>query len=185
MRHLPSFKHGLRAACLLLALVLSAGCGPGLGGSGTGPSVDPVTALGAMPSNLCGSELAASLQCGAAGPATPAAGTAAVAYADATQAGALLPPALARFEGNRIDFELPCQKLRFSGQWGQAPGQSARFFGFLEQGGTQVLASLSVLAVGDKLQLQLRDAQGQALGDTRTLTRLQAAPPAGPSSCGQ
>jgi hypothetical protein len=184
MRHLSICKRWLSAACLLLTAMFSGGCGPGLGGSGTGPSIDPVPAQGALPSNLCGSELAASLQCGAAAPATPGAGTAAVAYADATQAGDTRPPALARFEGNSIDYELPCQKQRFRGQWGQVPGQSARFFGFLNQGGTQVLASLTVLAVGDKLQLQLRDAQGQVIGDVRTLTRLLVAPPAGPSSCG-
>jgi hypothetical protein len=183
MRHLSICKRWLSAACLLLTTLFSGGCGPGLGGSGTGPSVDPVPAQGALPSNLCSSELAASLQCGAS-TATPAAGTAAVAFADATLAGDMLPPALARFEGNRVDYELPCQKQRFSGQWGQVPGQSARFFGLLQQGDSQVLASLTVQAVADKLLVQLRDAQGQSLGEARTLARLQLAPPPGSSSCG-
>lgn len=183
MHPLPIIGRSLSAACVLLLSLTSTGCGPGVGGSGTGPGVDPVIAQGALPSNLCGSELAPSLQCGAS-TATPAAGTAAVAFADATLAGATRPPALARFEGNRVDYELPCQKQRFSGQWGQAPGQSARFFGFLQQGDNPVLASLTVQAVADKLVVQLRDAQGQPLGDARTLARLQLAPPPGPSSCG-
>jgi hypothetical protein len=95
-----------------------------------------------------------------------------------------LPPAQARFEGDRIDFQVPCQQLRYTGQWGQLPGQAARFYGWVDQAGSLSLASLTVQVQGKQLVLQLRDAQGQPLADARTLSRLAITPAPGAAACG-
>jgi hypothetical protein len=190
---LPLRLAGMRAGLLdslsvgLLAcvLTLSACGGPGVGGTGTGATVEPLPAFGANASALCNSELAASLQCPVGtGGATPSAGTAAVGYGDAVAPTPNLPLAQARFEGDRIDFQVPCQQLRFNGQWGLAPGQSARFYGWVEQAGAFSLASLTVQVQGTELLMQLRDAQGRTIAQALTLSRLPVAPPAGAAGCG-
>jgi hypothetical protein len=186
---LPCFRAALSAGllpCLVVCLLALSACGgPGVGGTGTGATVDPLPAFGASASPLCSSELAASLSCPAStGGATPSTGTAAVGYGDGLAPLPTLPPAQARFEGDRIDFQVPCQQLRFSGQWGQLPGQAARFYGWVDQAGAMSLASLTVQVQGSQLVLQLRDAQGRALADARTLSRLPVAPPAGAAACG-
>jgi hypothetical protein len=165
------------AACLSLLVA----CGPGLGGTGTGPSVDPLTAFNASAVPVCSSELAAALQCPAATTGAPAlGGTAVVGYA----AGAGNTRVLARFDGDRVDVQWPCQGQRFVGQWAFVAGQPARFFGVLEQAGqAPLLVSLTAQKQGDAVQLQLFDAAGLALGDARLLTRLAVVPPAGAAVC--
>jgi hypothetical protein len=163
-------------------LVLQAACGPGLGGTGTGPSVDPLTAFNASAVPLCAGELAPSLQCPATTGGTPSfAGTAVVGYAG----GAGSARVQARFEGDRVDVQWPCLGQRFSGPWAQVAGQAPRFYGQLEQAGqAAVLASLQVERRGEQLQLQLFDATGVALGEATLLGRLAQAPPAGAAVCG-
>jgi hypothetical protein len=181
--HCRLFLHALLAGLLGLTLWL-AGCGPGVGGTGTGATIEPLPAFGATASALCGSDLVASLQCPTGtGGATPSPGTAAVGYGDSISTAPPLPPAQARFEGDRIEYQVPCQQLRFSGQWGQVTGQPARFYGLIEQAGMPSLASLTVQVLGPQLVLQLRDAQGQNIGAARTLSRLAVVPPAGAGTC--
>jgi hypothetical protein len=167
------------ATSAVLGLLLA--CGPGLGGTGTGPSVDPLTAFNASAVPVCSSELAAALQCPAATSGAPAfGGTAVVGYA----AGAGSSRVLARFDGDRVDVQWPCQNQRFVGQWAFVAGQPARFFGVLEQAGqAPLLVSLTAQKQGDALQLQLFDVFGAALGDARLLTRLAEVPPAGAAVC--
>jgi hypothetical protein len=156
-------------------------CGPGLGGTGTGPSVDPLTAFNASAVPVCNSELAASLQCPATTTGAPGlGGTAVVGYA----AGAGSTRVLARFDGDRVEVQWPCQGQRFVGQWAQAAGQPARFFGLLEQSGQSALfVSVVAQKQGDALQLQLFDAAGAALKEAQLLTRLSVVPPAGTAVC--
>ncbi len=181
----PVLRHPVwLALCTALAAAvmgLLVACGPGLGGTGTGPTVDPLTAFNASAAPVCSSELAASLQCPAGTTGAPVlAGTAVVGYA----AGAGNTRVLARFDGDRVEVQWPCQNQRFVGQWGQVAGQPARFFGLLEQGGAAgVLASLTAQKQGDAVQVQLFDAAGAALGDARLLTRLAVVPPAGAAVC--
>jgi hypothetical protein len=165
------------AACTSLLVA----CGPGLGGTGTGPSVDPLTAFNASAVPVCSSELAAALQCPAATSGAPAlGGTAVVGYA----AGAGSSRVLARFDGDRVDVQWPCQGQRFVGQWAFVAGQPARFFGVLEQAGqAPLLVSLVVQKQGDAVLLQLFDAFGVALGEARLLMRLTVVPPAGAAVC--
>jgi hypothetical protein len=185
MGHTPLLRRStwLRVCTAATAAVLSllAACGPGLGGTGTGPSVDPLTAFNASAVPVCNSELAPALQCPAPTTGVPVlSGTAVVGYA----AGAGNTRVLARFDGDRVDVQWPCQGQRFIGQWAQVPGQPARFFGLLEQTGqAALLVSLTVQRQGDALQLQLFDAAGATLGDARVLTRLAVAPPAGTAVC--
>jgi hypothetical protein len=181
----PVLRHPVwLALCTALAAAVTSllvACGPGLGGTGTGPSVDPLTAFNASAVPVCSSELAAALQCPATtGGVVSPNGTAVVGYA----AGAGNTRVLARFEGDRVEVQWPCQNQRFVGQWGQAAGQPARFFGLLEQGAAAgVLASLTVQQQGDAVQVQLFDAAGAALGDARLLARLPVVPPAGTAVC--
>ena len=121
LRSLPS---------LLLAVVLSlslVACGPGVGGSGTGDAAvaDPLPALGATPQGLCAGELAPLLDCSATaiGAASPTPGTGVVYFIDTIDGRRVL----VRLEGNTIELDVPCARLRFSGTWASIGGQAARF----------------------------------------------------------
>ena len=130
-RQLPHPKRsrwGLIGA-LFLASWLSwlSGCGPGVGGTGTGET-NGLAAFGAAPAAICAADVGAVLGCGPGAGATtpsPAPGAAPVLLADAT----LSPRVQARVQDNAIDLTVPCTGLRFRGQWGEAAGQAPRFFG--------------------------------------------------------
>ena len=109
------FQHWL-AILMLLAL---AGCGPGIGGTGTGEAIEPPAGLVLKP--VCESGLADLLRCtGLPGTAASALGTSLSLLADdASRRNALL-----RLEGNAADLEVFCAGLQFSGNWGQLPGQA-------------------------------------------------------------
>jgi hypothetical protein len=164
-----------RALYLALAL-LCAGCGPGVGGTGTGQTTDPLGSYGATAADVCLSSLASILQCPAAGSASAAPpGTSAVVFADGTTSSRVR----VRVEGNRVEVDAPCAGVRFSGVWGAVPGQAGRFFGSVgEDPASAQLASLSVQAQGQALVLQLQDAQGRVLLGPLLLQAVAAAPPA-------
>jgi hypothetical protein len=179
------------AMCIAAGLALLNACGgPGVGGTGTGATPpDPLPTFGASATPLCSSTLAGRLLCpGGGASAPPAAGTAPVAFADAAAPTPAVPvpapPAVLRFEGNGIDFQLPCQGLRFSGLWGTVPGQAPRFYGLLTPSlaATPVLATATVLVVGDSVVLLVQDALGAVVSGPRAFTPVVGpAPP--PAAC--
>ena len=165
--------HALRgrlalALAFTLALLIAA-CGPGVGGTGTGPNASALPAFSAAPAALCASDLAAQLACGGAAgtAAAPLAGTGVVDFADA-----LAPHRVSlRFEGNRVDLQAPCAAVQFSGEWGQAAGQTARFYGRVGAD----LATLVALPAGNGLSVQVLDSQGRTLFGPQLVERQTAA----------
>jgi hypothetical protein len=149
----------LAAAMAALAWLL-AGCGPGVGGSGTGE--DQTSALpifGASAASLCASEFAALLACGTPPSAAPNVGTTALAFVG-TLGGV---PASLRLQGNQADLRVGCVALRFRGEWGRLGSQAPRFYGYVDQDGTAVVATMEARLVGNAIELTLRDANGSVL----------------------
>lgn len=173
-------RRGLQLTLLLLLLQGAAGCGPGVGGTGTGDSV--LASFGATAAPVCASGLAARLAC----PTTSQPGSGAAAPATGLvffAAGVGASQAVARIEGNRIDLDAPCQRIRFSGEWGSLAGQTDRFYGSLTTDAAErpVLATLSVQSDGDGLVLLLQDTEGRVRFGPRLLLSVLA-PPA-PGAC--
>lgn len=173
----------LAAAALLWAL-LAAGCGPGVGGTGTGGTLSD---FGARPASVCTNAIASALACagsapGSPGVATPATieeGTALVHFAD-RESGASVRVA---FAANAVELDVPCRMLRFSGDFGITATSDARFFGTYVDGAAPGRpASLQVTATaGDapgRLLATLRDADGRIVLGPVTLQRVGA--PAAP-----
>ena len=156
----------LRALAGLWLATLLVGCGPGVGGTGTGDGAteDPLPAFGASAAALCDSELAGVLDCapGAGAPA-PATGSRAVALADSASD----PRVAAQVAGNRIELQAPCTQagagLRFSGVWGAVAGEPARFYGVATLASGPAPAVLLASVSGGGLRVELLDAQGLPL----------------------
>ncbi len=181
--HLSS-RHSSRHAsryfmvfALSLVFLSLGGCGPGVGGSGTGEA-NNLTAYNATAASLCASEVAALLACpsASASPATPL-GTAPVYLADTIDGRRVAVSA----QGNLIEVNAPCARIQFRGQWGVAPGQAPRFYGFVDPDNTATPASLTVVAQGNGLLLTLVDKQGVLLLGPLLVT-VRAAP-AVPGNC--
>ncbi len=180
--HLPRLLRTLPVAWLLLGLI---GCGPGVGGTGTGAVPDPA-AFGASPASVCTAPFAPALQCpagaGAPGTADALQGTAMVRFADIATGGNVS----ASIDGNVVQFGARCRALEFTGSWGVAAGDG-RFFGNLALGsGIPLLPATLVVGIagttGLDLQVTLLDAAGGALLGPVTLQRV-AEPVANPAAC--
>lgn len=172
------FRPWLALLSLLAALV--AGCGPGIGGTGTGAGIEPPEGLALKP--VCESGFADLLRCtGLPGTAASVLGTGLQFLAD----GATTRNALLRLEGNAADLEVLCAGLQFSGNWGQLPGQTARFHGVVRsvRGLETQYASLVVQRAAATLSVQLFDVNGRALSGVYTLQVVPSAP-AAVASCG-
>ncbi len=151
----------LRRVCLasvwMLAALLFAACGPGLGGTGTGDAA--FAAFGASAAPVCGGVVAGALACPSApaGP-PPSTGTLPVQFADAAGQVVL------ELNGNLARLDDSCLKLHFSGEFGTAAGGVQGFFGSYEidNNGLDVLAALSAVpaAGGGALTIELHDVQG-------------------------
>lgn len=183
-RAVGSLSRGPRFG-LVWALALVAwlsGCGPGVGGTGTGET-NGLAAFGAAPASLCVAEVGGVLGCvagaGAAAP-SPAPGAAPVFLADAAQS----PRLQARVQDNAIDLTVPCTGLRFRGQWGEVAGQSPRFFGSTGSDSAALPATLQMdrsSAGAASVVVTLRDAAGGVLLGPAHLLVVPAA--ATPGSC--
>ncbi len=157
---MPKIRGAAVALLALLATLTFSGCGPGVGGTGTGMEPPPGTAQPIALAALCDSDLAPLLRC----PTTAAAalGTQLVWLADSTPTRNVQ----ARVEGNAIDLELGCQSLVFTGTWGAAaPQTTARFFGQARNlvTGDAVAATLSAVREGGVLVVQVTDSLGRVL----------------------
>ena len=167
----PGLFTGLRIFWLALAsalAVLAGGCGPGVGGTGTGASEGSLDYFGASSAPLCSSELAKLLLCpsspGASGPGATA-GTAVRYFADSSTA----PRVHLRVEGQRAELEAPCARLQFSGEWGQVPGRAGRFYGGAVVAASPLPASLTAVPAGNGLAVELLDSDEHTLQATLVL----------------
>ncbi|HEY2560240.1 MAG TPA: hypothetical protein VGI48_11070 [Caldimonas sp.] len=166
----------LASAWMLAALVL-AGCGPGVGGTGTGAAL---AAFGASAAPVCGGDVATVLVCPSAPAAPPpASGTLQVQFADV--AGQLV----LELNGNLAQFDDSCLKLHFSGEFGTVAGGAQGFFGSyeLDSNGVDVLAALSTVpAAGGALTIELKNVAGQTVVAPVLLQRLTV-PLTAPAPC--
>lgn len=147
---------GLVATSLLMSLQ---GCGPGVGGSGTGQGLDT---FGAAAAPLCASDIASALACPAGtGSVNPAAdpGTAPVYFADTIDGRRVA----VKVQGQTLELLAPCVGIRFQGQWGVLTGQAARFYGFNGEGSSAQPAQVRASLVSGGLQLTVLDASGNTL----------------------
>ncbi|MDP1900739.1 MAG: hypothetical protein Q8K96_09835 [Rubrivivax sp.] len=168
---------GLGLALLVWCAALLAGCGPGVGGTGTGAAEEAFAAFGASPAALCSSPLAGSLPCpGSTGTASPA-GATTLWLTDSATASQVT----AQVTGNDIEFDAVCERVRFSGTWGAVAGQPERFYGLARIGstGTPVLAMLTLWPDAGGLSVVLQDSQGRVLSGPRLLRVQLTPPPAG------
>jgi hypothetical protein len=165
----------LRALAALLGLAAAlAACGPGVGGTGTG---EGIAHFGASAESLCTADFADRLACAPATSGPVTGGTAAVDLADAVPQARVA----ARFEGDALHLDAPCQSLAFSGQWGRSAALGTRFFGTALVGGAAQPATLTVLAGDSGFVLALFDADDRPLFGPSTLQRVDAA--ATPGGC--
>lgn len=170
------FRPWLATLALLAGLIT--GCGPGIGGTGTGADIEPPDGLVLKP--VCESGFADLLRCtGLPGTAASVLGTGLQLLADSASAR----NALLRLEGNAADLEVLCAGLQFSGNWGQLPGQSARFHGVVRgvRGLETQYASMVVQRSGAALTVQLFDVDGRALSAAYMLQVVPSAPAAATS----
>ena len=157
-----SVRAALQTWLLVTAAVLGglAGCGPGVGGTGTGDIVDPLVVFGASTASVCASELAPVLACPVPGGAgAPVPGTAPVYLSDTTDGRRVV----VRMEGNLIEVNAPCARIQFRGQWGAIAGQAARFYGSTGQDASAAPATLRAVVRGNGLELTVVDALGRVL----------------------
>jgi len=173
------WKAWLVGASIAAALSL-AGCGPGVGGTGTGA----LGAFGATAASVCGSAFALELGCAQA-PAPAAssamgslAGTAPVQFVDASGRVTL------DLDGNAATLLSSCLKLRFDGEFGRAAAGDA-FFGtvHVDASSADTLAALTVApAPGGGLTIELNGADGSTeLGPV--VLHSAIAPVSAPGSC--
>ena len=173
--------------CLCVSALLLGGCGPGVGGTGTGDTMDGLNVFGASAVSVCASDLAAVLACssatgggGGGAVAAPAPGTAPVYLADTIDGQRVA----VSVQGNAIEVNAPCARVQFRGQWGVIAGQAARFYGTTGQDASSTLtpASLQAVVRGNGLELTLTDTQGRVLLGPVLVTVRPA--PTVPGACG-
>ncbi len=181
MKCLATARAGLALWLCSVALLLAA-CGPGVGGTGTGDTIDPLAVFGASPALVCGSELAAVLACntptGGGSAAAPAPGTVPV-YLAGTIDGRRVAVSI---QGNVMELDAPCARIQFRGQWGLVAGQAARFYGSTSADASSTPAMLQAVVRGNGLELTLTDTQRHVLLGP-VLVTVQPAPVA-PGACG-
>ena len=154
----PKPLHVVVAALAATLALMAGGCGPGVGGTGTG---EGLVAFGATAAPVCDSAFADKLGCIATAPGATPSGTQSVRYTDTGRQLVLT------IEGNRANLDALCQRVQFSGDFGIAPGNASGFFGTyqLTPSTAQTFASLQVqrLDAGGDLRIELRDIDGRSV----------------------
>lgn len=168
----PAASWRLAATCA--ALLWLAGCGVGVGGTGTGEDLEP---FGASAASVCGATIAPALACPTTG--TPAAekGTALRLFVDAEHGGRVV----ARFDGNRIELEARCLDQSFTGTWGVGQDAMARYFGnatlATERSPVLAVMRVSLLTNGtSQLVVELVSTRGQVLLPSTRLSAVERLP---------
>lgn len=171
-------RRGWMASAWALWMLLFAGCGPGVGGTGTGDAA--FAAFSASAASVCTGAIAAELAC-PLGPAGPAAtGTLPIQFVDAAGQVTL------EMNSNLATLDASCLRLHFSGEFGGDAAGAQGFFGSYEidANGIDVLAALIAVpgAGGGALSIELRDVDGHvAVGPV--LLRRVAGPLPAPKPC--
>ena len=169
------------SASLLAGLLALGGCGPGVGGTGTGESQAYLQFFGATTALVCTAAFSSSLSCAGStvqpgGPTSATEqGTLVTRFADQPEAANIT----VAIEANSILLDARCERLHFSGDWGITAAQDARFFGSYQRDPStnRVPATLSVQTPGGTtgpLTLTLRDADGRVLLGPVSLQRVAA-----------
>lgn len=160
----------------LLLLLALGGCGPGVGGTGTGDQSYPLEYFGAKAASVCTASFAGQLKCPSRiviGPTRvdPTEGSEPVVWVD----DATNSRVSARIDGSDVEFDAPCENTRFVGTWGtQADEGTGRFYGYYSDSSLSfsVPATLTVLAAnGRGLAYVVQDANGQVVFGPRVLQR--------------
>lgn len=171
-------RRGWLASAWMLGMLLFAGCGPGVGGTGTGDAA--FAAFSASAASVCSGVIAAELTC-PLGPAGPAAtGTLPILFVDAAGQVTL------ELNGNLATLDASCLRLHFSGEFGRGTAGAQGFFGSYEidANGIDVLAALTAVpvAAGGALTVELRDVDGRVAVGPVLLHRVTGPLPA-PKAC--
>jgi hypothetical protein len=177
-------RTGLRFRCdwlLTLLLLGLVGCGPGVGGTGTGEQSGALVFFGAKPASVCTASFAGQLKCPSRiviGPTRvePAEGSEVVIWVD--------DPANARVTVriNVSDMELQafCEGVRFTGTWGAREDEGGgRFYGYYatDDLSLSLPGTVSVQAVnGAGLAYVLQDATGRVLSGPLRLQNVTGEP---------
>jgi len=175
---ISKFLQVWRVSASTLAMLLFTGCGPGVGGTGTGDAAFNAFSVSAAP--VCNGAIAAELAC-VSSPAGPVGtGTLPVQFVDAAGQVTL------DVNGNLARLGASCLRLRFSGEFGMGTGGAQGFYGSyaIDGKGVDVLAALSAvpLAGGGALTIELRDSDGRvAVGPV--LLRRATVPLPAPNPC--
>jgi hypothetical protein len=147
---------------LLLAVL---GCGPGVGGTGTGEGF-ALDFFGARAASVCTASFAAELKCPTRiviGPARVdlTKGSEPVDWVDDPVSGRIS----AHISGSAVTFDAFCERVRFEGSWGTTDDGQDRFFGHFTAPGIDVATpgTLSVRSEGAGLSYVLRDSQGETV----------------------
>jgi hypothetical protein len=171
-----SWLRSWRTWLLLPWLLAAGGCGPGVGGTGTGDRSDVLTSLGAKAASVCTATFAGQLKCPSRvviGPTQfePTEGSEPVVWVD----DAARSRVVARIDGSDVEFDVYCDGIRFVGTWGiRSSDRTGRFYGHYTTSVTQyaVPGTLSVQVVnGVLLSFVLEDASGLLVFGPKELQR--------------
>jgi hypothetical protein len=166
------------AGLALLVACVAAGCGPGLGGTGTGAHADALAAYGAREVPVCAAEFADLLGCAAASPgASPQPASGARFFAEASPASRVL----LEIDGQEAQLRLRCLDLVFIGSFGQVGTAAPAFYGQAIEGGSRArLASLQVERSAAGLTVTLFDAAGRTIAGPQGLVPVGGSTSAAP-----
>jgi hypothetical protein len=179
---LPGFgPAGAWPALLVAMLLLLAGCGPGLGGTGTGEAPVPGANVpgGFSASSLCDEPLGAALGCA---PGATASGSPGSTWVDTITGGQRQLQTL----GNAATWRDNCAALLLDGVWGRDGAGTLRYWGStLADGASEREPGSLALALqpDGSLVAQRFDAADQAVGAALPLRRARVGDPP-PAPCG-
>ena len=174
-------RFDLRLAALALLIGLQAGCGPTVGGSGTGDSPATLASFGAKAASTCSSQIATLLSCTSTSLApldpTQLAGTGTAIFVGTLASG----PYVLTVKDNHALFQSRCNAATFEGDWGVLPSGDSRFLGgwISTDRKPEVRAQLwphGVAQSTDTLLVQVLDADGQVLFGPVQMSRVAAMP---------
>lgn len=143
-----------------LSLLLSAGCGPGVVGTGTGASDVGEVAFGASERPVCSAEFNGTIGCNRGQVTEPLPRP---AFFEGGKGADLVQ---ARFdENNLLVLRLPCTGFEFEGRWGATERGDLAFYGaqILDGGATLRAARVQVEVVEEGLQFTVEDTAQQVL----------------------
>jgi hypothetical protein len=177
----------LSARCWLPAVLLAllVGCGPGVEGTGTGDKSYALDFFGARPVSVCTAQFASELNCPqrvvvGPSPLGPNDGSDPVLWVDDPAAAAVT----AKIKVSAIEFDAPCEGIRFEGAWGTTAQGESRFFGEYRSGSDGVVYPGSISVVQNTeagLIYLLRNENGRIVLGPRLLLKTGEEPK--PADC--